>query len=162
MQKSSRLAIFALIELASDPERQVSVSEIGEKYRVSAHHLAKVMHTLGRAGLVRSIRGVGGGYSFSGNARRVTLLDVIELFEDTSGDCKLADPSEATHAEWVLFEVMCEIDDIAKATFGAITLSTMLRQIGRRKRPLADTAAVSRQAEPKKVAQSGGPSIRQI
>ncbi len=132
MQKSSRLAIFALIELASDPKRQVSVSEIGEKYRVSSHHLAKVMHTLGRAGLVRSIRGVGGGYSFSGNARRTTLLDVIELFEDVSGDCKLSDPSVATDAEWALFDVMCEIDDIAKATLGAITLSTMLRQIARR------------------------------
>ena len=32
LQTSSRLAIFALIELAADPERQVSVSEIGQKY----------------------------------------------------------------------------------------------------------------------------------
>lgn len=134
MQKSSRLAIYALIELAMDPERQVSVSEIGEKYRVSAHHLAKVMHTLGRAGLVRSSRGVGGGYSFTGNAKRTTLMDVISLFEDTSSDCKLSDPNKATSAEWVLFEVMCEIDDIAKATFGAITISTMLKQIARRKK----------------------------
>lgn len=132
MQKSSRLAIYALVELAANPDRQVSVAEIGEKYRVSAHHLAKVMHTLGRAGLVRSIRGVGGGYSFSGNAKRTTLLDVIALFEDTSGDCQLADPGVATPAEWVLFDVMCEIDDIAKATFGAITIATMLKQTRRR------------------------------
>ncbi len=138
MQKSSRLAIYALIELAANPDRQVSVSEIGEKYRVSAHHLAKVMHTLGRAGLVRSIRGVGGGYSFSGNARRVTLWDVIALFEDTSEGCKMADPSQATATEWALFDVMCEIDEIARATFGSITLATMLKQIERRKR--ADAA----------------------
>jgi len=134
MQKSSRLAIYALVELAANPDRQVSVSEIGEKYRVSAHHLAKVMHTLGRAGLVTSIRGVGGGYSFCGNAKRTTLLDVIGLFEDTTGDCKLADRSVATPAEWVLFDVMCEIDDIAKATFGAITISTMLKQTDRHAR----------------------------
>jgi len=146
VQKSSRLAIYALIELASDPDQQVSVSEIGEKFRVSAHHLAKVMHTLGRAGLVRSIRGVGGGYSFSGNAKRTTLLDVISLFEDTGSDCKLADPNEATTAEWVLFDVMCEIDDIAKATFGAITLSTMLKQMERKNKP----------------ARATGPSIRQL
>jgi Rrf2 family protein len=133
LQKSSRLAIYALIELAANPDRQVSVSEIGEKYRVSAHHLAKVMHTLGRAGLVQSIRGVGGGYSFSGNAKRTTLLDVISLFEDVAGNCKLADPTVATPVEWVLFDVMCEIDDIAKATFGAITISTMLKQTERRR-----------------------------
>ena len=132
MQKSSRLAIYALIELATDPERQVPVSEIGEKYRISAHHLAKVMHTLGRAGLVRSIRGVGGGYSFCGNAKRTTLLDVINLFEDTSSDCKLTDPTKATMPEWALFDVMCEINDIANATLGSITLATMLKQIERR------------------------------
>lgn len=143
MQKSSRLAIYALIELASDPKRQVSVSEIGEKYRVSAHHLAKVMHTLGRAGLVSSIRGVGGGYCFSGNARRTTLLDVIGLFEDTSGECKLADVAQATPVEWALFDVMCEIDDIAKATLGAITISTMLKQIARREKSAAEPTARS-------------------
>lgn len=133
MQKSSRLAIYALIELATDPDRQVTVSEIGDKYRVSAHHLAKVMHTLGRAGLVRSIRGVGGGYSFCGNAKRTTLLDVINLFEDTSNDCKLADPSKATMPEWALFDVTSEINDIANATLGSITLATMLKQIERRR-----------------------------
>ncbi len=134
LQISSRLAIYALIELAADPQRQVSVSEIGHKYSVSSHHLAKVMHTLGRAGLVRSIRGVGGGYSFSGNARRTTLLDVIMLFEDTtSSECALEDAESATAAEWALCQVLFEIDDISKATLGSITISTMLKQIDRRK-----------------------------
>jgi len=132
LQVSSRIAIFALIELAADPERQVSVAEIGQKYGVSAHHLAKVMHALGRAGLVRSIRGVGGGYSFSGNARRTTLLDVILLFEDVSpGSDELDSQSETTQAGRALRQVLNEIDDIARATLGAITISTMLKQIER-------------------------------
>ena len=134
LQVSSRLAIFALIELAADPERQVSVAEIGEKYGVSTHHLAKVMHTLGRAGLVRSIRGVGGGHSFSGNARRTTLLDVIMLFEDVSpGNDELDSRSDATQAGQALRQVLNEVDEIARATLGAITLSTMLKQIERGK-----------------------------
>lgn len=132
LQVSSRIAIFALIELATDPERQVSVAEIGQKYGVSAHHLAKVMHALGRAGLVRSIRGVGGGYSFSGNAKRITLLDVILLFEEVSpGSDELDSESEATMAGQALRQVLNEIDDIARATLGAITISTMLKQIER-------------------------------
>lgn len=143
LQVSSRLAIFALIELAADPGRQVSVSEIGEKYGVSAHHLAKVMHTLGRAGLVRSIRGVGGGYSFSGNAKRTTLLDVILLFEDVSpGNDELDAQTDGTLAGQALHQVLDEVDDIARATLGAITISTMLKQIERRK------ATSSRQAAP--------------
>ena len=132
LQVSSRIAIFALIELAADPDRQVSVAEIGQKYGVSAHHLAKVMHALGRAGLVRSIRGVGGGYSFSGNARRTTLLDVILLFEDVSpGSDELDSESDATPAGQALRQVLNEIDDIARATLGAITITTMLKQIER-------------------------------
>ncbi len=132
LQVSSRIAIFALIELAADPERQVSVAEIGQKYGVSAHHLAKVMHALGRAGLVRSIRGVGGGYSFSGNAKRTTLLDIILLFEEVSpGSDELDSESEATQAGQALRQVLNEIDDIARATLGAITISTMLKQIER-------------------------------
>ncbi|HFC05406.1 MAG TPA: Rrf2 family transcriptional regulator [Rhizobiales bacterium] len=144
LQKSSRLAIFALIELASDPKAQVSVAEIGEKYGVSSHHLAKVMHTLGRAGLVRSIRGVGGGYSFSGNEKRTTLLDVIKLFEDTSaGDCAVENPADVTAAEWALCQVVNEIDEIAQATLGAITISTMLKQIERNEKSAKRKQALS-------------------
>ena len=147
LQISSRLAIFALIELAADPERQLSVAEIGDKYGVSAHHLAKVMHTLGRAGLVRSIRGVGGGYSFSGNARRTTLLDVIALFEDiSSANGEAEGEVRATAAEEALQQVLNEIDEIARATLGAITISTMLKQIERQRKAKAGRPRVSARA----------------
>ena len=86
---ASRIAIFALLELAGKSDRQLSVTEIGKKYQLSSHHLAKVMNVLGRAGLVRAVRGAGGGYQFSGNTRRITLLDVIQLFEDLgAGDAQ--------------------------------------------------------------------------
>jgi Rrf2 family protein len=127
LQISSRIAIFALLELAANPERQYSVAEIGSKYQISSHHLAKVMHSLGRAGLVRSTRGAGGGFQFSGSARRVTLLDVIELFErlgPSSGDSAAG---EATAEGRALGQVLGEIDDIARATLGSITLATMLK-----------------------------------
>lgn len=140
MQKSSRLAIYALIELASNPKRQISTAEIGEKYRVSAHHLAKVLLVLGRAGLVQSIRGVGGGYSFTGNAKRTTLYDVIGLFEDTATKCKLDNPNLATPEEWALFDIATEINDISMSTYRSITLATMLKQIERRDQARTKTA----------------------
>jgi Rrf2 family nitric oxide-sensitive transcriptional repressor len=132
LQVSSRLAILAVLELAAETERQMSVSEIGALYGVSAHHLAKVMHTLGRASLVRSVRGVGGGYSFCGNARRTTLLDIISLFENISpGRDELDAATEASAAGQALKQVLDEIDDIARATLGAITIATMLKHMAR-------------------------------
>ena len=133
MQTASRLAILALIELAANPDRQISAADIGKKFRVSSHHLAKVFITLGRAGLVQSSRGVGGGSSFIGNAKRLTLLDIISLFEDTSNQCKLSDPSVATEEEWALFDITKEVNDMALATYGSITIATLLKQINHRK-----------------------------
>jgi len=132
LQISSRLAIFAILELIGHPDRQLSVGEIGNKYGASNHHLAKVMHVLGRAGLVRSVRGAGGGYQFCGNARRTTLLDVIELFEYLgSGGFDEGEPGEGTDEGRALRQVLGEIDDIARATLGSITIATMLDLVSR-------------------------------
>lgn len=131
---ASRIAIFALLELAANSERQLSVIEIGKKYQLSSHHLAKVMNVLGRAGLVRAIRGAGGGYQFSGSIRRMTLLDVIQLFEGLGdSDSDSDEPGEGTVEGKVLQQVLSEIDDIARATFGSITIATMLKMLERQR-----------------------------
>lgn len=131
LQQNTLLALWAALEFAADPRRQLSAAEIADKYRVSAHHLAKVLRKLGRAGLLSAARGVGGGYRFAGNAKRVTLLDVIGLFEEIGA----ARPRGARrNEERALDEVLAEIDEIARATFGSITLGTMLKLIERRAR----------------------------
>ncbi len=142
LQIASRLAIFAVLELAAQPERQLSVAEIGEKFGVSNHHLAKVMHVLGRANLVRSVRGAGGGYQFCGNERRVTLLDIIQLFEDLGAEDRDADsPGEMTDEGRALSRVLAEIDDIARATLSSITIATM-RKLAERRRDAPRLVAV--------------------
>lgn len=129
LQIASRLAIFAILELAADPDRQLSVGEIGAKHGVSNHHLAKVMNVLGRAGLVRSVRGAGGGYQFTGNARRTTLLDVIQLFEPVGGDGGPEGPGDETAENRALGQVLGEIDDVTRATLGSITIATMRKLV---------------------------------
>ncbi len=133
LQISTRLAIFAVLELTAREGRQLSVADIGEKYGISSHHLAKVMHVMGRAGLVRSVRGAGGGYIFSGNARRTTLLDVAQLFEDLNSVEHDALAAGVTPEDQALREVLTEIDDIARATLGSITIATMQKLVDRRR-----------------------------
>src|SRR5574340_1583220 len=84
LQKNTSLALYSVLEFARDPGRHTSAAEIAEKYGVSPHHLAKVLSELARVGIVESVRGVGGGYRFAGNARRLTLMDIIRTFEDFS------------------------------------------------------------------------------
>jgi Rrf2 family protein len=82
LQKNTLLAIQSVLEFAAQPARQLSVAEIAASLKASPHHLAKVLRALGRAGLVESMRGARGGYRFVANAKRVTLMDVIGVFED--------------------------------------------------------------------------------
>ncbi len=83
----------------------------------------------------QSVRGVGGGYRFVGNARRLTLMDVIRTFEDLSPAVNdKREPGELTPVGTALGAVLSEIDEIAKATFSSITLATMLRLIERQQR----------------------------
>jgi Rrf2 family protein len=135
LQKNTELALYSVLEFACTPDRHISAAEIADKYGVSTHHLAKVLAQLTRAGVVASVRGAGGGYRFTGNARRLTLRDIIEIFEE------LAPPSAAhsdkpgacTPVAQALGAVLSEIDTNAKATFGSITQATMLRLIERQK-----------------------------
>ena len=128
LQKATKFALFAVLELARDTSRQLSATDIADLYGISTHHLAKVLRDLGRAGLVDSVRGVGGGYRFSANARRTTLMDVICIFEDISSDQRRAgDVGEETDIGQALQMVLGEIDGIAKATLSAITIDTLLK-----------------------------------
>jgi Rrf2 family protein len=164
LQISTRLAIFAVLELTAREDRQLSVAEIGEKFGVSSHHLAKVMHVMGRAGLVRSIRGAGGGYQFAGNARRTTLLDVALLFEDLSSVEQGTGTVDAMPEGQTLSEVLNEIDDIARATLGSITIATMRKLIDRRetgrvtpRKPSRRTSGASRAPELRAITLFRGP-----
>ena len=144
LQKNTSLALYSVIEFAADPARHVSAAEIAARYGVSAHHLAKVLSDLARAGIVESVRGAGGGYRFTGNARRLTLLDVIRLFEDFEPAGVRRETGEATPVGMALRLVQSEIDEIAKATFGSITLATMLRLVERQARPAKRSASRKR------------------
>ena len=124
LQKNTLLALCSVLEFAAQPARQFSTAEIAQKYGASAHHLAKVLAKLRRAGLVTAARGSGGGYRFSGNAKRVTLLDVIALFETIGSGTGRTPRRELERA---VDQVLAEIDATARATFSSITLETMLK-----------------------------------
>lgn len=130
LQKNTLLALYSLLEFAARPGELVPASEVADKYGESAHHLAKVLSELTRAGLVESVRGVGGGYRFVANERRLTLLDVIRLFEDL-GSHAPSGQDGAAPAERALAQVLGEIDQTTEATFGSITVATMLKMVQR-------------------------------
>jgi Rrf2 family protein len=134
LNKGSLFALFAVLELAGDSGRQLSTTDIAEKYGISTHHLAKVMRNLVHAGMVQAVRGVGGGYRFAGNVSRTTLLDVIQLFETLESELDLPNQRSRAGGPIVaeLQRITHEIDDLTKAVLDTITLETALKSARQR------------------------------
>ena|GEM_PF-71837 len=128
LQKSTMCGLYAVLELAAHADQQISAGDIAKKYDISLNHLAKVLRTLVRARLIESVRGPGGGYTFSGNPKRVTLLDIIALFEDTApaSDLTASDDHEESRA---LHKVLGDIDEIAITTLRSVSLTSLLKVI---------------------------------
>lgn len=146
LNKGSLFALFAVLELAGNGDRQLSTTDIAEKYGISTHHLAKVMRNLVHSGLVQAVRGVGGGYRFAGNVNRTTLLDVIQLFETLESELDVPNPRSRAGAPVVaeLQSITHEIDDLTKAVLDTITLETALKNT--RRHAEASAMAVARKA----------------
>ena len=127
LQQATQCALLATLHLASRPDEQVTASELAEIYGISQHHLAKVLRTLSHAGIVDSTRGAKGGCAFSGDPRKVTLFDLVSLFEpewQKGGTPAVA--NAATDVAAQLVHVLSEVDRLASATLQSVTLQTII------------------------------------
>jgi Rrf2 family cysteine metabolism transcriptional repressor len=82
----SPYAIRALVELHRQGDAgPVPISELARRGDVPVQFLEQLFATLRRAGLLRSQRGVKGGYTFARPAREITVLEVVELLDGPVG-----------------------------------------------------------------------------
>lgn len=131
LQQATRYAIWAVIELASRPDEQIRAQELAETYRISQNHLVRVLQVLTRANIVSSVRGPGGGFTFCGNAKRLTLFDIISLFETRwpEDEGYNRPPGNTLGAE--LSRVLTEVDRITSATLRSVTVQTIINNAER-------------------------------
>ncbi|MGE5173568.1 MAG: RrF2 family transcriptional regulator [Betaproteobacteria bacterium] len=74
--------IRSVLYLARQPFKKVSfVNEISEEYKIPRSFLAKILQKLVKAKIVRSYRGVKGGFSLARQARDINVLEVLEAIE---------------------------------------------------------------------------------
>jgi Rrf2 family protein len=114
-------------------ELPTTVTAVAQKYGIPEGALAKVFQQLVRAGLATGTRGIGGGYRLVRPASKVTVLDVLHIFERRRdpGACLLHDrPGErcprmsACGLHWLFTEV----DELTRSTYESVTLETLVRR----------------------------------
>jgi len=74
-------AIRCVYYLAGKPDEVTMVDEIAREMHVPKSFLAKILQKLTRASLVKSYRGVKGGFALARHPGRISLLDVIEAVQ---------------------------------------------------------------------------------
>jgi Rrf2 family iron-sulfur cluster assembly transcriptional regulator len=83
MTTRSRFAVVAMIDLALGPSGDpVSLSSIARRQDISLSYLEQLFAKLRRSGLVRSIRGPGGGYVLALPAQSITVADIAVAVDD--------------------------------------------------------------------------------
>ena len=82
----SPYALSALVELLSHGDRgPVPIAELARRREIPVQFLEQLFATLRRAGILRSQRGVKGGYSFARPGDEVTVLEIVELLDGPLG-----------------------------------------------------------------------------
>jgi len=82
----SPYAVSALVELGlhggNDP---VSIAELARRREIPVQFLEQLFAVLRRAGVLKSQRGVKGGYLFARDPAELTVLEVVELLDGPLG-----------------------------------------------------------------------------
>src|SRR3954469_18059308 len=82
----SPYALRALTELVrAGGSGPVPIGELAKRRDIPVQFLEQLFATLRRAGLLRSQRGVKGGYSFAREPSQITVLDIVELLDGPLG-----------------------------------------------------------------------------
>jgi Rrf2 family protein len=80
--RTGEYGLRGLLFLAKQPPEKVAlVSEVSRAQRIPGTFLAKIFQRLSKAGVLKSIRGSGGGFYLARPAGKITMKEVIEALE---------------------------------------------------------------------------------
>ncbi|OKH86958.1 Rrf2 family transcriptional regulator [Thalassospira sp. TSL5-1] len=95
LSTKGRYAVMAMVDLAdSGRERPVALADIAERQEISLSYLEQLFGKLRKGGLVRSVRGPGGGYMLARSAQETRIADVILAVDEPirATRCKSGSP----------------------------------------------------------------------
>lgn len=121
-------SLRALIYIALRKD-SCTIKEITEAYKISNNHMVKIIHNLGKLGLIKTIRGKNGGILMAAQPEAVNLgqlvvqlephFDLVPCFNKTKANCCIAPACK-------LRNVLHEARAAFMAVLGKYTLADIL------------------------------------
>ena len=112
------------------PDNPVTIKEISERQDVSVAYLEQILNKLRRSGLIRSVKGPGGGYLLAMGPDKISIASILKELEGPVAITSCLDPDEGcsrvegcvTHLLWKSLGAKIE------AFLETITLKNLLDQ----------------------------------
>lgn len=127
-----RYGLRIMLELALHHDKKLlTVKSIAEKQDISEKYIEQIIGLLNKAGLVRSQRGVSGGYWLANLPENITVGQVLRVTEGEFDIVECLSPGGANCArreECVTSEVWGEIKRAVEKVVDNITLADLVRQ----------------------------------
>jgi Rrf2 family transcriptional regulator, iron-sulfur cluster assembly transcription factor len=122
-------AVRAMIHLACLPESDfVLRTDIAEAQRIPTSFMAKILRNLVRAGLLRSSRGVNGGFALSRPPAEIHMLDIVEAIEGPLAltDCTPNGKGCSWHDDCPAAVVWCQLQESMREGLRAVSLEDLV------------------------------------
>ena len=119
LNKKTEYALLALRFLGGlGPEDVTSARDVAGHYGIPEMILAKVLQTLKRGGFATSVKGAGGGYSLARDLERITVKELLDLFNEPMALVECID--DAAEDDCCQQQVQCDIKGPMSALNAAI------------------------------------------
>jgi len=120
-------AARALLSLAlHGSDRPTSVKEIAERTNLPQPYLEQILLAVKGAGLVRSKRGVGGGYVLARTPEEITLAQIISAVDGPL--TTFVDEHDHCEGHCVLQEIWVGVSEEMNASLGRYTLADLVER----------------------------------
>jgi Rrf2 family protein len=124
-------AVRAAAHLATGEGRLIKGEEIARTQGIPPKFLVQILASLRRARLVRSHRGMDGGYRLARPASEVTVADVILAVEGSLTSVQGAPPADALSREngGVVRELWLTVEATIDSVLGSVTLADLAQGV---------------------------------
>jgi Rrf2 family protein len=127
LSRTVSYAVRAALQLArNESSAPVPCSKLATEGEMPERFLLQILRVLVTHGILKSTRGVEGGYSLSRPADQISLLDVIEAIDGPLDNESELAADGASEEYQNLHSALKQITTTARRQLGAITLSQLL------------------------------------
>ncbi|OAI10005.1 Fe-S cluster assembly transcriptional regulator IscR [Methylomonas lenta] len=125
-----RYAVTAMLDLAYHSQKHpITLTDIATRQTISLSYLEQLFARLRKAGMVKGVRGPGGGYTLSRNAREINIADIIEAVDETVDSTKCGGKSNCHNDQpCITHDLWMGLSDQIREYLKQITLGQLLER----------------------------------